>query len=72
MNEVLRITISVVAALVTLCVLSILTNVVLEWEGRLWIYLNAFLAFEAGFYLNAFLKKKYPPQNQDQEDKERE
>ena len=67
MNKVLRITISIVAAIVTLVLLSFLL-VVLKWEGTFLRVLCAAFAYGAGTSLNAFLKKKYPPKNQEQED----
>ena len=71
MNNGLRIWISVVAAIVTLVLLSFLL-VVLKWEGTFLRVLCAAFAYGAGTSLNAFLKKKYPPKNQDQDDKEGE
>lgn len=67
MNKVLRITISIVAAIVTLVLLSFLL-VVLKWEGTFLRVLCAAFAYGAGTSLNAFLKKKYPSKNQEQED----
>ena len=71
MNNGLRICISVVAAIVTLVLLSFLL-VVLEWEGTFLRVLCAAFAYGAGTSINAFIKKKYPPKNRDRENKERE
>lgn len=70
MKKVLRITFSVVAAFVTLALLSLLI-VALKLEGGFWMALNAVFAYGAGTALNAFLKKKYPPKSQDLEDSEK-
>lgn len=71
MNKGLRIWFSVVAAIVTIVLLSFLL-VVLKWEGTFMRFICAAFAYGAGASLNAFLKKKYPPKNLDQEDKESE
>lgn len=60
MNTLLRITISVVTALVVVFLLSTL-SVLIEIEGTLVIMIIAGLGLFSGKCLNDFLKKRYPP-----------
>lgn len=71
MNNGLRIWISVVAAIATMLLLSFLL-VLLKWEGTFLRFLCAAFAYGAGSALNAFLKRKFPPKNQNREEMEGE